>query len=315
MKTCIFSSLSFIKEKDMKQGKIRKWIRKYKTPYLFIAPFFILFFIFQMVPMIESLYYSFTDFDGMNTPKFIGLKNYRKLFNPKNYAFYDSLRNTAVYWIACSILIILGAFVIALLLNARKLAGRTFVKTATFVPYVCASVALALVFKMLFDYNSGLINDILVRLGLEKVGWLTTSTYAVIPVICLFSWRMIPWYSVIMLSGLLSIPLEYYEASRIDGGNLWSDLRYITIPLMKNIFFFCFITTTCDTWKMFNEAYMLKGPAYSNATLFQYMYENAFALFKLGYASSVGVVLSVIMIVISIVQFRIRSRQENEYGG
>ena len=81
-----------------------------------------------------------------------------------------------------------------------------------------------------------------------------------------------------------------------------------------NSFFFCFITTTCDTWKMFNEAYMLKGPAYSNATLFQYMYENAFSLFDLGYASAIGVVLSVIMIAISVVQFIARSRQNDSFG-
>lgn len=296
------------------RNKIYKWIRRYKTPYLFIAPFFILFCTFQLMPMIESVYYSFTDFDGLNEPKLVGLKNYSSLFNLKNYAFYDSLKNTVIYWIVCSVLIIVGAFCIALLLNAKKLKGRTLIKTATFIPYVCASVALALVFKMLFDYNSGLINDILVRLGMERVGWLTTSTYSKIPVICLFSWRMIPWYSVIMLSGLLNIPVEYYEASRIDGGSFLKNLRYITIPLMKNMFFFCFITTTCDTWKMFNEAYMLKGPAYSNATLFQYMYENAFSLFDLGYASAIGVVLSVIMIVISVIQFKVRSREGDSYG-
>ena len=266
------------------------------------------------MPMVESVFYSFTDFDGLNEPDFIGLDNYKSLFNTKNYAFYDVLINTVIYWIACSLLIIGIAFIIALLLNAKKLKGRTLIKTATFIPYVCASVALALVFKMLFDYNSGLINDILARLGFEKVGWLTTSVYSKIPVICLFSWRMIPWYSVILLSGLLSIPLEYYEASRIDGGGFFSDLKYITIPLMKNMFFFCFITTTCDTWKMFNEAYMLKGPAYSNATLFQYMYENAFSLFDLGYASAIGVVLSVIMIAISVVQFIARSRQNDSFG-
>lgn len=295
------------------QSKIRKWIKRYKAPYLFISPFFILFLLFQLIPMVQSFYYSFTDFDGMHTPEFVGLKNYINLFKAENYAFWDSLRNTVIYWIVCSIFIIVLAFVTAMLLNHEKLKGKGFIKTATFLPYICASIAIALVFNMLFDYNSGLINDILTRLGLEKVGWLTTSKYARIPVIILFCWRSIPWYSIIILSGLLNIPGDYYESATIDGGNFAQKFFYITLPLMKNVLFFCLITTTSDTWKMFNESYILKGPAYSNATLFQYMYENAFKLFDLGYSSAIGYVLAMVMIVISIVQFIARRRQgEND---
>ncbi len=296
-----------------RQSKIRTWIKKYKTPYLFISPFFILFLLFQLIPMVQSFCYSFTDYDGMHTPEFIGLKNYINLFKGGNYAFWDSLGNTVIYWIACSIFIILFAFGIALLLNRDKLKGRAFIKTATFLPYVCASIAIALVFNMLFDYNSGLINDILSRLGFGKIGWLTTSKFARVPVIILFCWRSIPWYSIIILSGLLNIPADYYEAATIDGGNRIQKFAYITLPLMKNVLFFCLITTTSDTWKMFNESYILKGPAYSNATLFQYMHENAFKLFDLGYAAAIGYILAMVMIVISAVQFVFRRRQGDNY--
>ncbi len=168
---------------------------------------------------------------------------------------------------------------------------------------------MGLIFGMLFDENAGLINEILVALGGGRIPWLTSSTFSKIPVIILFNWRITPWFTIIILSGLLNISKEYYEAATVDGANVFQQFFYITVPLLRNIMFFCMLTITVDTWKMFNESYILPGPGSSNTSLFQLIYQSAFKTFKLGYASALSVILILILLLISIVQFVIRRRQ------
>jgi multiple sugar transport system permease protein/lactose/L-arabinose transport system permease protein len=227
----------------------------------------------------------------------------------QDYMVKDALFNTFTYWIAGIIGILFFALMIALCLNSERLRFNKFFKTATFLPYVCASVAMGLIFGMLFDENAGLINEFLVLMGSGRIPWLTSSAYARIPVIILFNWRITPWFTLIILSGLLNIPKEYYEAATVDGANIFQQFFFITIPLLRNIMFFCMLTITVDTWKMFNESYILSGPGSSNASLFQLIYQSAFRTFKLGYASALSVILILILLMISIIQFVIRRRQ------
>ena len=284
-----------------------KTLKKYRIPYLFISPFFILFLVFQLIPIIWTGYISFTEWNGLGSPKWIGLDNYRLMV--QDYMVSDALFNTVIYWLAGIVGILLFALMIALCLNSDRLKFNKFFKTATFLPYVCASVAMGLIFGMLFDENAGLINEILVLFGSGRIPWLTSSAYAKIPVIILFNWRITPWFTLIILSGLLNIPKEYYEAATVDGANIIQQFFFITIPLLRNIMFFCMLTITVDTWKMFNESYILAGPGSSNTSLFQLIYMSAFRTFKLGYASALSVILILILLAISIVQFVIRRRQ------
>ena len=130
------------------------------------------------------------------------------------------------------------------------------------------------------------------------------------PVIILFIWRIIPWFTIIIYSGLLNISKEYYEAATVDGAGVLQQFWYITIPLLKNILFFCALTVTIDIWKMFNESYTLSGPGTSNTSLFQLVYENGFKSFNLGYASALSVVLILVLLVISMIQYRLRRSEE-----
>ena len=122
-------------------------------------------------------------------------------------------------------------------------------------------------------------------------------------------WRYTPWFTMILLSGLLNISKDYYEAATVDGANGIQQFWYITLPSLKNILFFCSVTLTVDMWKLFNESYILPGPGTSNTSLFQYMYESGFNVFNMGYASAIGVVLILILIVISVIQFIVRHKQ------
>ncbi len=206
-------------------------------------------------------------------------------------------------------LILIFALLIATILNSDLLKGRVFFKTVTFLPNVCAAIAMGLIFRLFFDENAGLINEALQAFGLSRVPWLTSTQFSKIPVIILNVWRNTPWFTMIILSGLLNIPRDYYEAATMDGAGKWKQFCYITLPSLGNILFFCSVTLTVDSWKLFNESYILPGPGTSNTSLFQYMYESGFNTFNMGYASSIGVVLIVILAIISVIQLAVRRRQ------
>lgn len=284
-----------------------KTIKKYKMPYLFILPFFVLFLVFQLIPIIWTVYISFTQWRGIGDPQFIGWDNYKKILIDN--MFWEALKNTVVYWISGLVLILIFALLIATILNSDLLKGRVFFKTVTFLPNVCAAIAMGLIFRLFFDENAGLINEALQAFGLSRVPWLTSTQFSKIPVIILNVWRNTPWFTMIILSGLLNIPRDYYEAATMDGAGKWKQFCYITLPSLGNILFFCSVTLTVDSWKLFNESYILPGPGTSNTSLFQYMYESGFNTFNMGYASSIGVVLIVILAVISVIQLVVRRRQ------
>ena len=284
-----------------------KAIKRNPYPYLFISPYIILFLVFQLIPVIWTVQISFNEWNGLGSMKNVGLDNYSLMF--KDYMFVDSIRNTLYYWVFSAIGVIVFSIAIASLLNSESLRMKPFFKTTTFLPYVCASVAMGLIFGMLFEENAGLINEIIVSLGGQRIPWLTSSQSAKIPVVILHIWRLTPWYTMIVLSGLLNIPEEYYEAAHIDGANGAQQFLRITLPMLSNILFFCFVTITVDSWKIFNEPYVLAGPGSSNMSLFQLMYRTAFSTFKMGYASAIGVILIIILLAISLAQFTIRRRQ------
>lgn len=284
-----------------------KTIKKYKMPYLFILPFFVLFLVFQLIPIIWTVYISFTQWRGIGDPQFIGLDNYKKILIDN--MFWEALKNTVVYWLSGLVLILIFALLIATILNSDLLKGRVFFKTVTFLPNVCAAIAMGLIFRLFFDENAGLINEALQAFGLTRVPWLTSTQFSKIPVIILNVWRNTPWFTMIILSGLLNIPRDYYEAATMDGAGKWKQFCYITLPSLGNILFFCSVTLTVDSWKLFNESYILPGPGTSNTSLFQYMYESGFNTFNMGYASSIGVVLIVILAIISVIQLAVRRRQ------
>nr|WP_243134419.1 sugar ABC transporter permease [Enterocloster asparagiformis] len=223
--------------------------------------------------------------------------------------FWESLGNTVIYWIAGLVLIMGLSVLIATLLNSPLVKGRAFFRTAAFLPNICAAIAMGLIFRMLFEENVGLVNEILVSLGAERVPWLTSTEFSKIPVVFLTAWRYTPWFTMIVLSGLLNISPDYYEAATVDGANAVQKFVYITLPSLGNILFFCSITVTVDMWKMFNESYILPGPGTSNTSLFQYMYQSGFNVFNMGYASAIGVILIMILTVLSAVQFAAKRRQ------
>ncbi|MCB9137014.1 MAG: sugar ABC transporter permease [Caldilineaceae bacterium] len=294
----------------MSSNSIWARIWKKRQIYLFISPFFILFGIFQLTPMVWSFYLSFHEWNGLGAPEFIGLGNYRFLLRDK--VFHSALRNTVIYWLANSLAIIPLALILASLLNHTWLRAKRLIRTTVFLPYVTATVAVGLIFNMLFDYNSGLINSLLELIGLAPVPWLTSVQTSKLPVIFLNIWRITPWHALILFSGLQAIPHDLYEAATVDGAGALRRFFSITIPSLMPILFFSFITLTVDAFRIFTEPYILTqgGPANSSISIVQYLYINGFSIFKLGLASAVGYALTLILLIVSFGQI-IAMRRES----
>ncbi|AEV28014.1 permease component of ABC-type sugar transporter [Sphaerochaeta pleomorpha str. Grapes] len=284
-----------------------KTLKTYKYPYLFILPFFILFLVFQLIPTIWTIAISFTEWNGIGKPTVVGLENYLMML--KDQMFIEAFLNTIVYWVTAVFFILSLSILIGMLLTSSNLKSKSFFKTITFLPNVCAGIAMGLIFRMLFDENVGLVNEIFVALGFGRLPWLTSTSMSKIPVIILNIWRNTPWFTMIIISGLLNISKDYYEAARVDGAGIFRQFFYITLPSLGNILFFCFITLTVDSWKIFNEPFILPGPGTSNTSLFQYMYQNGFTIFKMGYSAAIGCILILILLGISLIQFAVRKKQ------
>lgn len=272
--------------------------------YLFISPFFLLFVIFQLYPLIWSFVLGFYKWNGLTQKVFVGLDNYRMLLNDGQ--FWTAMYNT-LWYAAANILFTLPISVLlgVLLVSPMMRGGRVF-KTVLVLPYVTSTVAAGIIFSMLFSSRIGVINGMLKGLGLSPVAWLSAMEWSKYPVALLSIWRNTPWYMLIVMSALLGVDAHLYEAARIDGANAWQRLVKITLPCIMPVLMFSLINLTIDSVRIFTEPYVLTagGPGASSMSVIQYLYVNAFETFKLGYASAVGYVLTFFLVIVSAFYFK-----------
>jgi len=282
--------------------------------YGFIAPFYLLFLVFGAFPLGWSLFLAFQDWDGLKPMRYVGLSNFAKLL--RDQRFLDSLANTTAYWLVDTVFILGFALLLAVLLNTPRLSKQRFYRLVLFLPNVTATVAIGLVFGMLFDYNSGLVNWLLQSAGLQRLPWMNSTGLSKIPVMVLSVWRNVPWFMLIILSGLQAISPELYQAATVDGASRTQKLLHITIPGLSTVLFFCFLTETIDSFRIFTEPYILTGggPGASSLAIVQYLYESGFTTFKLGYASAMGYALTILLLVISAAQVISLRRGGSEIG-
>jgi len=291
-----------------KNGLLHR-IWKSRVIYLFISPFYILFLVFGLFPIVWSFYLTFHDWNGLSEMRWIGLGNYRALL--RDGVFHEAVRNTVVYWVVDIVFIILLALVLATLLNSPRLKGGKAMRVIMFLPYVTATVAVGLVFNMIFDFNSGLINSVLRDIGVAPQPWLNSVQLSKIPVMVLNIWRVMPWYLLILYSGLQAINPEYYEAATVDGANAFQKFVSITIPSLAPLLFFCFLTETIESFRIFTEPYVMTGggPGSSSLSIVLYLYRNGFQIFKMGYASTIAYALTFILLIIAAAQTILLRRQ------
>jgi lactose/L-arabinose transport system permease protein len=291
----------------VRQHTIWRQIWRYRTAYLFIAPFYISFAAFSLYPMIYTILLSFHEWDGGRAPWHpVGLTNYINLFF-HDRVFHMSLVNSLIYWSVLVPLLVGASIACAAILNLDWLRGRTVFRTVLFLPYITSTLIMSLVFLSLLDDNYGWLNAGLRALGLPAIPWLRSTEYSKFSVILLIFWRNIGYYTIIMLAGLQSIERELYEAAAIDGATGWQAFRWITIPLMRPVILFVTIVTTIMVLNMFEAVYALTrgGPEYSSQPLMLMLYQVAFQFARLGVGSALAMLIGFLTILIALVQLKV----------
>ena len=205
------------------------------------------------------------------------------------------------------------SLILGVLVEQAFLKFRTGFRISIFLPAVTALVAYAIVFKLLFNTDFGLVNHALRALGFDGVDWLNTVWGARMAIIIAITWRWTGYNTIIMIAGLKNIPTELYESAEIDGASFWQKLRYITIPMVKSIMLFVSITSTIGTLQLFDESFILTsgGPNNATITIGHYLYNTGFSYYKFGYAAALSYALVVIIGILSILQFKLTKGGED----
>ncbi len=279
------------------------------VPYIFIAPFFIMFTVFSLLPIFYSAWLSFYRMQGIFRPlKFVGVNNYLSLFQLPR--FLNSLGVTFIYTVSHVSIMIVIALILALVLNLR-IKGRNFFRLTFFIPVITSLVAAAIVFKLLLSYDMGLVNLILRWMGFARYDWLTNPKLVLPSLVILGTWRWFGFHMVILLAGLQNISPELYDAAKMDGAGSLQVTWYITLPLLFPVIFFCIVISVIGSLRLFDEPYILTGggPADCTRSIAMYLYETGFLRFRLGMASAIGYVLTIVIFIVTLFQIRILGKQ------
>lgn len=274
------------------------------APYPFIAPFIFFFITLFVGPALYSLALSFFRYKGYGKATFVGIANYKTILT--YHVFWTELTNTLVYWLAHVLPLMAGAFLLAVLVRSNLVKGQSFFKPVIFLPNIIATVASALVFQSLFGTQYGVINTLL---GV-KIPWLQDNTIARYVVVVLIIWRSLGWWFVIYLVGLTSLNPEIDEAAKVDGATAWQRLRFITLPLMRNIFLFAFVIDAIGSFRLFVEPNVLVGGGGGALAqpevgpLLNLLVSNLQGA-NFGGAAAVGWILFVLVVAVALVQFRL----------
>jgi multiple sugar transport system permease protein len=283
-------------------------LRRSLVGYAFIGPNLALFAVFMFLPLVLTFVQSLEESSGFGPAEFVGLDNYTRLLGDPT--FWRSLANTMGYALICVPLELAGGLALALLIN-RPMRGRGLFRSIFFVPTVIAAVAAGVIAWWMFDENNGIVNKVLGVVGLHPA-WQSSPFWAWTSVILLTLWTTLGFNMVVYLAGLQNIPREYYDASAVDGATTAQQLRHITIPGLRTATFFLTVYGIIGSFQVFDLIYVLTrgGPGDSTNVLGLYAYQSAFETRERGYGATIGVVLYLLLMAVTIAQWRLEKRRE-----
>ncbi len=283
--------------------------------YSFIAPNFIGFCVFTLVPIIFAFALAFLNWDGSNPIEWAGFDNFIRMKD--DIFFQAALKNTIIYCVGTVPLTMVASLALAIVLN-QKVVGRGVFRTLSFFPYVASLVAITSVWKMLFHPSKGPINSLLYNqfgVASEELPQWFSGGLVLLSMILFSVWKYMGYYMVIYLAGLQGISAELYEAASLDGANTWNKFRYVTWPQLSSTTFFVVVMLTINCFKVYDIAVMLAGGGSGELTtsatvLVYYIYQKAFIDWNLGYSSAVAMVLFLMVLLVTIIQFRGQAKKE-----
>ena len=282
---------------------IKKLFNENTQINIFVLPALTGTLIFIVIPVFFSFYLSFCRWDLLSDIKFIGLKNYIELLSSP--AFGLIIKNTFIFAVSTAVIAIIIPLVLAAVLN-NKIRGTEFFKTAYFLPFITPMIVIAIAWEWIFDPNNGLLNYILKA----NINWLYDTKTAMLALIIVSAWKLIGYNMVIFLSGFSSLNHNLYEASKIDGANEIQTFFKITLPLLSPTIFFVLVITTISSFQVFDLIYLMTqgGPMNSTNVLVYWIYKNAFEFFNIGEASAGAYILFLIILLLTIVQWKTRKQ-------
>jgi len=270
--------------------------------YVFMSPAIIGLIFLTLGPVIASMLLSFTDYDLLTPPEWIGLQNYVDMFNEE--LFWQALRVSAIYSVVSVPLGLLAGLFLAVLLN-RKMRGVTFFRSVYYLPTVISGVGVAMLWRWLFNAEFGIINVLLGNVGIEGPAWLLDKNWA-LPALIITSLWSVGGTTLIFLAGLQGIPQELYEAAEIDGAGRYNQFRNITLPLLSNVTFFNLVLGIIGALQVFTDAFVITRGGPNHATLFLsvYLYQHGFLYLNMGYAAAIAWVMFIIVLILTLLVFK-----------
>ncbi|MFA5147207.1 MAG: sugar ABC transporter permease [Candidatus Omnitrophota bacterium] len=294
----------------MRKRNLLEKLNEQKWSYLFIAPGVFLFVVFVVGPLIASFYWSFTEYNGIQPARWVGLENYKNIFfhDPR---FWRSVVNTVFY----TVCVIPPGVALSLLLAIavdQNIKGKNLFRVIYFIPSVTSVIALSVIWKWLFAGEKyGLINHILILMGLDPVDWLMSPVWTLPAIIIMSIWAGIGYNMILFLAGLQTIPATVYEAADIDGADIWDKFWHITLPLLKPTTVFVVIMGFIASFQVFESIYIMTetefgigGVLDSALTVVAYLYDMGFRKFQMGYASALGYIVFAVVFTITMINIR-----------
>lgn len=287
---------------------MKKTIKTLK-PYLFVAPALIVFIMFSIYPILNTIFLSFYEWDMISpTKEFVGIKNYQTLF--RDVKFYQTLSNTFVYMLLTVGLGVILAIALALFLRKDTRINK-FMQNLIFTPYIVSLASISFLWMWLMNNDFGLLNYLLSLVGVGPIDWLGNPKVALISLVIISVWKTLGYNTLIILSALQSIPKHLYEAASLDKATKRQTFFKITLPMISPTLFFLTIVSIIASFKVFETIQIITngGPQNSTNTLVYSIYEYGFQFYKIGYASTIGVVLLVIISIFTIIYFKLLSKK------
>lgn len=292
-----------------------------RIAYLFVLPFVIVFLVFSVYPVLRTLYLSFTNYKGFGDATWTGLDNYKRVITDK--FFWRDLGNTIKIW-GVNIVLQLGlAFLLTVIFSdiKYKIRGLAVFRAVYYLPNLIAATSVAFLFKTLLDWKYGSFNQILMTLGIthEQVNWLGSTTTAPYVVSVLGAWMWFGNSFIMLMAGVQGIPKDYFEAAAIDGAGRWKVFGKITLPLLRPIMLYVFVTSLIGGLQLFDLPFLMNGAAPGTAgepsgklqTVVMYLYKFGFETHQVGYASAIAYTLFFIILIVSIIQFKTLGKEED----
>ncbi len=275
---------------------------------LFTAPVMVLFSIFVILPAVSALFLSFTSYDILTSPQWIGLENYQRLWTDS--LLRRAFQNILLYCLFYVPIMLVASILLAMALN-RKRPGVTIFRAIYYLPVVTSPVAAATVWTWLLNRDFGVVNQLLAYVGVEGPAWLANTNTALFSIIIVTLWQGIGGNMIIYLAGLQGVPQDLVEAARLDGANRWQVFRDVTWPMLQTTTIFVLTVTLIGAFQLFDQAYVMTqgGPGYATLTPVYRIYQAGFTRLDMGYASSQALVLFVVILAVTLIQLRINREQ------